>query len=313
MSSSDSNDLDDATLPDEELGEDQAARPARKQTIFRFRRSILRGLIVVLPPLLTIVILTWMFNTVRQYVLTPVEDGIRDVLVWRLADIRQEPQGQETRRPELQFDGQPYRRLASGDFIPRDVWEWLRAHPAESIRMGNGWDAYRSYLRERYLRPAWMLPILGVLFVIFLYLLGKLLAAGAWDVIERGLLRLPLVRSVYRSVKKITNFIFTENQQHYKRVVAIEYPRKGIWSIGLVTSDGISTINQAAREPTVTVILPGSPTPVTGYCVMVPQRETYDLRLTIDQALQFYMSCGVSVPAHQQPGQTTPAIEVIAK
>jgi uncharacterized membrane protein len=82
-------------------------------------------------------------------------------------------------------------------------------------------------------------------------------------------------------------------------VVAVEYPRKGIWSIGLVTSDGMSDVVNAAREPCVTVVLPGSPTPVTGYCVMVPTRETHDLGMTIDQALQFYVSCGVAVPKSQ--------------
>jgi uncharacterized membrane protein len=86
----------------------------------------------------------------------------------------------------------------------------------------------------------------------------------------------------------------------YKRVVAVEYPRKGIWSIGLVTSDGVSDVVTAAREPCVSVVLPGSPTPVTGYCVMVPTRETHDLHMSIDQALQFYVSCGVAVPKTQQ-------------
>ncbi len=274
--------------------------PPRPESIFRFRRAVLRGLAVLLPPVLTIVILAWAIGTVRQYVLTPVEDGVRELLVWQMADIRVEPVGEETFNAKVQFDGQTYQRLApSGEYIPLEISEWLRANAPDAGPFGNGNDAYRAFINARYLQAKWVVPIFSVFFLLFLYILGKLLAAGIWDIFERGLLRLPIVRSVYSSVRKVTNFLFTENQQHYKRVVAVEYPRKGIWSIGLVTSDGVSLVNQAAREPTVTVLLPGSPTPVTGYCVMVPTRETHDLRMTIDQALQFYISCGVSVPPHQ--------------
>jgi uncharacterized membrane protein len=97
----------------------------------------------------------------------------------------------------------------------------------------------------------------------------------------------------------VTNFVLVDKQVQYKRVVAVEYPRKGIWSVGLVTSDAVASVVGAAREPCVTVVLPGSPTPITGYCVMVPTRETHDLDMTIDQALQFYVSCGVAVPKSQ--------------
>lgn len=283
-----------------EIETDSTPPPPRRESIFRFRTAVLRGLAVTLPPVLTIVILAWAINTVRQYVLTPVEDGVRELLVWKMSDIRFEPAGEETRQAVVKFDGVPYQRLhPSGEFIPLEVSEWLDANVSYAGPFRTGKEAYRAYVSARYLRPQWVVPIFSVLFLLFLYILGKLLAAGIWDIFERGLLALPIVRSVYRSVRKVTNFLFTENQQHYKRVVAIEYPRKGIWSIGLVTSDGVSIVNQAAREPTVTVLLPGSPTPVTGYCVMVPTRETHDLRMSIDQALQFYISCGVSVPPHQ--------------
>ena len=288
------------TVPPDELEVDALPEPPpRRESIFRFRTAVLRGLAVLLPPVLTIVILAWAINTVRQYVLTPVEDGVRELLVWQMADIRVEPAGQETFKPQVEFDGVTYQRLSSGEFIPLEMHKWLDANVSYAEPFRTGKEAYRAYVNARYLRPQWVVPIFSVLFLLFLYVLGKLLAAGIWDIFERGLLRLPIVRSVYRSVRKVTNFLFTENQQHYKRVVAVEYPRKGIWSIGLVTSDGVSLVNQAAREPTVTVLLPGSPTPVTGYCVMIPTRETHDLRMTIDQALQFYISCGVSVPPHQ--------------
>ncbi|MGC4004823.1 MAG: DUF502 domain-containing protein [Pirellulales bacterium] len=229
----------------------------------------------------------------------------------RLADGRRAATLQH-REPRVTLDGVEFQRLSSGDYVPTEIIRY-QAASYDYVPFQNGLDAYRGYVRMRYLRPQWVVPIFIVLFTLFLYLLGKLLAAGAWDIVERGFLRLPLVNSVYASVRKVTKFVFTENQQHYKRVVAVEYPRKGIWSLGMVTSDGVGTVNTAVREPTVTVLLPGSPTPITGYCVMVPLRETYDIRMSIDQAIQFYMSCGVAVPESQQTHATGTTSEIVAK
>jgi uncharacterized membrane protein len=82
-------------------------------------------------------------------------------------------------------------------------------------------------------------------------------------------------------------------------VVAIEYPRPGLWSVGLVMGEAVSDVNTAANEPCVTVMLPTSPALFTVKPVMIPQSKTHNLNMTIDQALQFVISCGVVMPAHQ--------------
>jgi uncharacterized membrane protein len=270
--------------------------PSRRGSFFRFRPSVLRGLALILPPVLTIVILVWIASTIELYLLNPVENVTREIWVQVTKDIREAPAGQ--RDPVLNFDGQPYVRLASGEYIPEEVHSWLRSNLYDLVP-DKGEAAYRRYVAERYLRREVVVPVFLCVFVLVLYFLGKWLALGTGEFFERAVRRLPLVRSVYSSVKKVTNFVLVDKQVQYKRVVAVEYPRKGIWSIGLVTSDSVSEVVTAAREPCVTVVLPGSPTPITGYCVMVPTRETYDLNMTIEQALQFYVSCGVAVPKAQ--------------
>src|SRR5690606_37273849 len=85
------------------------------------------------------------------------------------------------------------------------------------------------------------------------------------------------------------------------RVVVIEYPRKGLWSIGLVTGEGMLDVSSAANEPCVSIVLPTSPAIFTVKTVMVPKSKAYDVNMTIDQALQFVISCGVVVPPHQLP------------
>jgi uncharacterized membrane protein len=280
----------------------------RRSSLFRFRPSVLRGLALMLPPVLTIVILVWIASTIELYLLNPVEDIAQRVWVQATKDIREVPRGQATEQT-LDFDGAPYARLGEGntprerivrEYIPEEVHSWLRENLAYEAVPVRGEEAYRRYVSARYLRREIVVPVFLCVFVLVLYFLGKLLAFRTGEFLERAISRLPLVRSVYSSVKKVTNFVLVDRAVQYKRVVAVEYPRKGIWSIGLVTSDGVSDVVTAAREPCVSVVLPGSPTPVTGYCVMVPTRETHDLHMTIDQALQFYVSCGVAVPKTQQ-------------
>ena len=279
----------------------------------RFRRAVVRGLALALPPVLTIVILVWIANTIEMYLLNPVEDMTRELIVRSIRDVREVPPG-EANGPVREFDGRSFTRLSGGEYIPTDVYQWLQENVRYEPIPSRGDAAYRRYVTERYMQRRVVVPIFLCMFVLMLYLLGKLMAANVGDFFERGVKRLPLVRSVYSGVKKVTNFVFVDNRMHYKRVVAIEYPRKGIWSVGLVTSDGVNDVNATAHEQCVTVVLPGSPTPITGYCVMVPLRETHDLHMTIDQALQFYVSCGVVIPKsqHTNGGMTVPAITAAA-
>ncbi|MDZ7616243.1 MAG: DUF502 domain-containing protein, partial [Patescibacteria group bacterium] len=132
---------------------------------------------------------------------------------------------------------------------------------------------------------------------------GKFMAAGIgrffWSLFERGVHRLPMVSSVYASVKQVTDFLFSETNIQYTRVVAVEYPRAGIWSLGFVTGESFADIRSIANEPVVSVLMCTSPAPMTGFTITVRKSEIIDLNVTIDQALQFVISCGVVVPPQQ--------------
>ena len=136
-----------------------------------------------------------------------------------------------------------------------------------------------------------------------MYLLGKFLAARIGRMAVAGLDKvieqLPLIRNVYGSVKQITDFIFSGTNVEYTRVVAIEYPRKGIWSLGLVTGESMLDIASVANEPVLSVLIPTSPAPFTGYTVTIKKSEAIDLDISIDQAVQFIVSCGVVIAPQQ--------------
>jgi len=266
-----------------------------------FRRRVLRGMALVLPSVLTIVIVLWMAGTVERYVLRPVTDGARQVLVWWLAEVQEAPQDILAHKATLEFNGQTYVRLDSGQYIPKRVADALRTSPNLPLPP-NMRAAYEQYVDIRFLQPVVVVPVFLILFIGFLYLLGKVFTVGMVRFVEPAILRLPLIRSVYSSVKKVTDFAFVEGQVQYRRVVAIEFPRRGIWTIGLVTGEGMQDIAGAAGQPCVTVAVPGSPVPFTGNVVTVLKSDAHDLDMTIDEALQFFISCGVAVPQRELEG-----------
>ncbi len=271
-----------------------------------FRRAILRGLAVLLPPLLTIIIFIWVWNTVTQYMLAPLEDGV----TWALMSTYY---NDKIKNDAPENPGKPYHLLANGQWIPLDVYEEVRRNPGADAVPSTPQGVYRRYIEIKYLKWYYVGPVFIGGMVIILGLLGRFMAVGlgrmSVNLFERLLHRLPIVRNVYGSVKQVTDFVFSEREIEFTRVVAVEYPRKGIWSLGFVTGESMLDIRGAANEPVVSVLMPTSPMPMTGFTVNVKKSETVDLNITIDQALQFVVSCGVVVPPHQLVAVTGPKPE----
>ncbi len=164
---------------------------------------------------------------------------------------------------------------------------------------------YMELVTIRYFGSTFSLSTLAVAIALLaIYFIGRLvrIRLGAYLVskIESDVLgRLPIISNVYGSVKQVTDFLFSERKVEYNRVVALEYPRRGIWSLGFVTGEGMLQTTAAAGEPLVNVLIPTSPMPVTGYTMSVPRSHVVDLDLSLDQAFQFIISCGVLVPPQQ--------------
>jgi uncharacterized membrane protein len=260
-----------------------------------FRRAVLRGLGVVMPPLLTIVVFLWAWNLIAAYVLEPIEGAAQHVIVWAIWDAR----ATEPSADQIQL----YRQVPNGQWIPREVYQTVNADPGrQDLRTPQSY--FDRYVRICYLQRTTVIPLFLAVFILALYLLGKFLAAGMgrwiWASTEALIFRLPIIRHVYSAVKQVTDFIFSEQEIEFNRVVALEYPRKGIWSIGFVTGESMLGIRAAANEPVLSVLMPTSPMPATGFTITVRKSETVDLDLTVDQAIQFIVSCGVVVPFHQQ-------------
>ena len=283
--------------------EDPAPLKAPLPALNPFRRAVLGGLGILLPPLLTIVIFVWVGNTVARYVLDPLESVVRWTLVRSTADIRTGLTLESESPPVAKVGDSIYRRTGDRKFVPLSVYQTVEREFGPADMPPTAAKVYNAYIDLRYLQHYVVIPIFLCIFVLFLYSLGKFMAAGFgrffWTRIEQIIHRLPLIRNVYSSVKQVTDYLFSGQSVEYTRVVAVEYPRKGMWSLAFVTGESMLDIRSAANEPVLALLIPTSPMPFTGFTTIAKKSECLDLNLTIDQALQYIISCGVVVPPHQ--------------
>lgn len=156
-----------------------------------------------------------------------------------------------------------------------------------------------------------------VLALVAVCLVGAILASvfgrALWRQIEKFILNTPVLRRVYPYIKQVTDFLLAPEQQKrlsFSRVVAVEYPRKGIWSLGLVTGSGLRNITDSMRKEFLTVLVPTSPTPFTGFVIMLPRKSVIDLDMTIEEAFRFLISGGVITPAKSKEMPIFPSAEV---
>lgn len=229
-----------------------------------FRRFFLRGLAAMLPTVITLMILIYVFTFVDQYVGRYITKGIQWVVVQS--------------------------RLIAG----KDRWGIVGPE--------GYWDAVKRDWATYHLR--WVGFVLAF---VAIYIFGRFVASiigrSTWRMIEAALLRLPVIRKIYPYVKQVTDFLLSERKMEFSRVVAVEYPRRGIWSLGLVTGPGMRTINYSAGGDLLTVFIPSSPTPVTGYTITVRREEVIDVAISTDDALRFTISGGVIMPLSERLSQ----------
>ncbi|MBA3476803.1 MAG: DUF502 domain-containing protein [Lautropia sp.] len=123
---------------------------------------------------------------------------------------------------------------------------------------------------------------------------GRLVGWG-----ERVLSRIPIVRSIYSSVKQVSDTILSPNGNAFSKALLVEYPRKGSWTIAFLTGVPTEDLHEALGQATddlVSVYVPTTPNPTSGFFLMVRKDETVELDMTVDAALKYIVSMGVVSP-----------------
>jgi len=113
---------------------------------------------------------------------------------------------------------------------------------------------------------------------------------------ERVLKNIPLLRWFYFSTKQLLEAIFVQGHDSFRRAILVEYPRKGIYSIGFVTGEARGQLDDHVPGPAYTVFVPTTPNPTSGYLIVVPEPEAIPLDWTVDEAFRIIISAGVLIP-----------------
>ena len=145
------------------------------------------------------------------------------------------------------------------------------------------------------------IPGFGVVLAILILLLTGVLAANIFgrrfvEIWEKILNRIPLVRTIYSSVKQISSTIFDPSGKSFRKVVLLQYPRKGLWSIGFLTNDNMGDELNTVDDHLVSVFIPTTPNPTSGFIIMVRGDELKELNMNVEEAFKFIISMGVIIP-----------------
>jgi uncharacterized membrane protein len=163
-------------------------------------------------------------------------------------------------------------------------------------------DGIVDLLPHKYHPDTWLgisIPGIGLIVVlIFLFLTGILVTnylgrkfITMWDDLIASI---PFVRTIHGSVKQLTSAVFTENNQAFRRVLLVEYPRRGAWSIAFQTNDQIITSPNGERS--INVYLPTTPNPTSGMLVIIPEADVHPFDISVEDAISMVISLGVITP-----------------
>lgn len=150
------------------------------------------------------------------------------------------------------------------------------------------------------------IPGLGLLVTVFLVLVTGILTRSflGRELINLGqaiLSGTPIVRGVYVTMRQIVDAFAVTGQTAFKRVALVEYPRRGIWAIGFVTADGPREASSVAGEELVSLFMPTTPNPTSGYLLMMPKHDVKMLQMSVEDGLKLVVSGGVFAPLPSVP------------
>ncbi|HEX8915471.1 MAG TPA: DUF502 domain-containing protein [Humisphaera sp.] len=246
-------------------GPSAVTRPAGPASLGgNFRRFFVRGLGALLPTLITLWLLVWVWNFLWTSIGQHVIYGFRVV--------------------------------------------WLSLVDAGVLEPTSA-----GYIRRRLDYDHWDVRVLGVgsaVLIVYLVgvLVGNLIGRTFHVLAERAVMRVPLVRAIYPSVKQVTDFVLGERKSRLLagKVVAVQARTQGVWSIGFVTGQGLRPLNDAISGDMLTIFIPSTPTAFSGYMVVAHREAVVELPLTVEETMRLILSGGVIVPPGSGASPTGP-------
>jgi len=157
-----------------------------------------------------------------------------------------------------------------------------------------------AYNPETYL--PFPLPGVGLIFLFLLltalgFLAANFLGRALIHIGEKILNQMPVIRSVYNTLKQIFETVISENKGSFQEVVLVEYPRRGLWAIAFISGENRGEIQSKLDDDIVNVFLPTTPNPTSGFLLFVPKKDIIRLDMTPDEGAKYVISAGLVDPA----------------
>ena len=161
------------------------------------------------------------------------------------------------------------------------------------------WGSIINQYLKKYLGFA--IPGLGfILGIITVFIVGFIathfLSKKISYALESLFLKFPLVRQIYPAAKQIVDFLFSKDKPAFKKAVLVEYPSKGIWSIGFITNDGFKEAQEKIGQELLHVFIGTTPGPFSGFFVLIPKAEVIFLDMSVEDGLKLIVSGGIAKP-----------------
>jgi uncharacterized membrane protein len=250
-----------------------------------FRRFFGRGLGILLPTIVTLWILWQAFSFVYTNVAEPINRATRIAVIWVVPQV--------------------YSVGSRPEWFEITEEEVLQARSDGRYRPGTPDATIIKTMRRDQLRRVWndygILNLSGFIIAILLIyfaglLLGNFFGRQIYLRVEALIARVPGFKQVYPHVKQVIELILGEKKMAFSKVVLVEYPSQGIWTIGFLTGDSLRDIDASAGGRVVSIFIPTSPTPFTGFTINVLAAKAIAVDVSIEEALRFVITAGVLTP-----------------
>ena len=269
---------------------------------------IVRGVVMVMPIILTVTVLVFVFNFVANNVTSPINRTIywsldSNGFGWQALDFMGiRPYETKFLNPAvLPISPDNLREMSKDPHDPvfeNALAEYREEHESffrDFDELAIDRELVRDDIRE--VVPPWFSILVSIGVVMWVgWLTSGFVGRKLFATFEKALQTIPGIRSVYPYSKQFTEFFFGESSLDFDTVVAVPYPSKGLWSIGFVTNHAPRTVSESADLELVSVFVPSSPMPMTGYTVFIDPNRLIPLPISVDEALRITVSGGVLIP-----------------
>jgi uncharacterized membrane protein len=148
-------------------------------------------------------------------------------------------------------------------------------------------------------------PGVGVIIAFFFFVVVGWFASNIMgrfliSIGERILDRIPVIRSLYGAIKQVFETITQTQSDAFREVVMLEYPRKGVWSIGFVTGSSKGEVQERVADHTINVFVPTTPNPTSGFLLFVPRKELKYMKMSVEEGIKLVVSAGIITPAFDE-------------